>query len=202
MSYNPSIDLLALLRETSGGMRVERMPGLDYLVVGLARAGMFLLSTDQTPPTDDRAITVWLRPAQPSWATEGAVYLYNAATLEYEPATPALWGALFIAVSFLPNFQSVVTGAAAVGSLTSMLAIQRVNPAATALALPSVLTRTRPLQLVDWSTAVVDHQITLTAFAGETVMLLPSFVLLSNAVQLAGVTLYPASQLNGWAIAP
>lgn len=202
MAYDPANDLLALLRQTAGGMRTERMPGLDYLVAGLARAGMFLLSVGQTPPTEDQVNTVWLRPAQPSWAAEGTVFLYNSVTGEYELATPALWGTLF-ASPIAAHFQSVTTGVAVVADLTTVLVIQRANPATTVLTLPSALSaRAAPIQFADWSTAVVNHQITLTALVGETVMQRSTFLLFSSADQLAGITLYPVRQLNGWIIAP
>lgn len=202
MSYAPATDLLALLRQTSGGMRSVRMPGLDYLVAGLARAGVFLLWVGPTAPIVNQSITVWLRPAQPSWAAEGAVFLYNTAAAEYEPATPALWSLLFSSGAFTTVFQAVTVGAAAVNSLTTLLAIERAGPAATALALPPVAPRLgRPLQIVDWSTAVVNHQIVLTPATG-TIMRLPTFTLYSTADQLAGVTLYPSTDLNGWVIAP
>lgn len=202
MSYSPITDFIALLRQTSGGMRTERMPGLDYLVAGLSRAQMFLLWTGAVAPTNNQATTVWLLPASPSWVAEGAVFLWNATARAYQPATPALWSALFVAATLSTVFQSVTDGAELISVPTTLLAIERINPAATALTLPAVATRTRPLQIVDWSSAVANHAITLTPAAGETIMRLPSFELLSNAFQLAGVTLYPSTDLSGWVIAP
>lgn len=204
MSYTPTTDFLALLRQTSGGMRFARTPGLDYLIAGLARAGMFLLWTGAAAPTVNKAITVWLQPAQPSWTAEGAIFLYNTVSEEFEPATPTLWTALFTATAPAPTvFQSVIVGAGVVANLTTLLAVLRINPVTTVLTLPSVFTKSQPLQIVDWSSAVINHEITLEPATGdETIMQLGSFRLLSTADQLAGVTLYPSINLSGWVIAP
>jgi hypothetical protein len=94
MAYDPATDFIALSRQTSGGMRSGRMPGLDYVLAAMERAGMFTLHTGQTAPTTNQAVTVWLKPALQSWTAESSVFLWNAATVAYEPATPALWNAL------------------------------------------------------------------------------------------------------------
>lgn len=202
MSYSAITDFIGLLRQTSGGVRAVRMPGLDYLVAGLARANMFLLWTGSTAPITNQAITVWFLPASPSTVAEGAVFLWNAATATYLPATPALWAALFGGSSGAV-FQGVTTGAAAVGAATTLLGIERANPATTVLTLPSVAVHSgKALQIVDWSSAVANHAITLTPNGAETIMRLPSFELLSTPDQLAGATLYPSIDLNGWVIAP
>ena len=78
MSYNPATDFIALLRLTGGGVRSERMPGLDYVVAALARIGLFSLSVGQTAPTVNQATTVWLQPSQPSWLAEGTFYIWNS----------------------------------------------------------------------------------------------------------------------------
>lgn len=96
MSYTSSTDFLALLRQTSGGVRSTRMPGLDYLLAGFARAGLIRLSVGQTAPTADQSITAWLQPSSPSFAAEGTVFLWDAVNASYEPATPTLWQALFL----------------------------------------------------------------------------------------------------------
>jgi hypothetical protein len=142
-------------------------------------------------------------PASPSWVAEGAVFLWNAALGSYQPATPVLWGALLAAYAQGYIFQEVSAGAGAVNAATSLLAIERAAPAATALTLPAVALRNaKPLQIVDWSTAVVAHAITLTPAAGETIMRLGSSELFSTPDQLAGITLYPSIDLSGWVIAP
>lgn len=203
MSYTPTNDFLALLRQTSGGVRLERMPGLDFVVSAMARMGLFQLSVGQSPPTTNQTTTVWFQPSIPSWVAEGTVFLWNTAAAQYQAATPALWNILLSPAGY--SFQSVNIAASAVLAGTSILAVQRAAPAATALVLPNLAAQFltgRPLKIVDWSTAVANHAITITTPDGTTIMQLASLGLLSSAVQLAGVTLYPVPDLNGWVIAP
>lgn len=94
MSYTPSTDLLALLRQTSGGVRVARAPTLDVVLLTLSSAGLFNMEVGQTAPTTDEATTAWFRPADPSWASEGALFLWDVDAGEYVAATPALFFAL------------------------------------------------------------------------------------------------------------
>lgn len=94
MSYTPSTDFLALLRQTPGGVRSVSIPGVDYIVAALARTGLFVLYVGSTAPTTNQANTVWIQPALYPWASEGTVFLWNSATTEYELATPALWKVL------------------------------------------------------------------------------------------------------------
>lgn len=206
MSYAPSTDFLALFRRTSGGIRSIRMPGLDYIVAGLARANMFKLWTGQTAPTSEQPITAWLRPASPSWASEGVVFLYDSATGQYELATPELWAALFLSSTSASVFQSVTGPTAEIASTTTLLAIQRNAPVTTELLLPSVSVRvSRAIQIVDWSSNIVAHEITLTPGGtpgDEFIMRRASFALLSSPDQLAGISLYPSPNLSGWVIAP
>lgn len=204
MAYNPLTDFLALIRNGSGGAAVCEIPGLDYVISAMARAGMFRLSVSQTAPIVNQPTTVWLKSSLPSWVAEGNVFLWNAATLAYEPATPALWEALFVASAAGANtFQSTAVAVGIVAVSTTLFAIQRTNPAATAIALPPVADfAARALQIVDWSIGVVNHAITLTPDGAETIMQLGAFGLFSTADQLAGVTLYPSIDLNGWVIAP
>ena len=200
MSYSPTTDFLALARLTSGGVRSERMPGLDYVVTALARAGLFLLSVGQTAPTTNQAATVWLRPSVPSWVAEGTVFIFNTSTAEYEIATPALWSALLTGGS---SFQSIAAATGTVAAATTLFAIQRAAPAATAVLLPSIASRNgRLLKIVDFSTGVTNHTITLTTPDGSTIMQNASWQLLSTAAQLAGITLQPSPDLNAWIIAP
>lgn len=200
MSYTPTTDFLALLRRVSGGGRFLEIPGLDYLVEALARAGLFALHVGQTAPTTDQATTVWLKPFNPSWSAEGTVFLWNASTLAYEAATPALWSAFLAPDSIPEHFQSVTTaGPVVVADGTTLLAVQRDAPAATALTLPSVLNRGGvPLHIVDWSTNVVAHSINPTPDGAETIMRGAAFPLVSTAASLVSVTLYPSINLNGW----
>lgn len=86
---------------------------------------------------------------------------------------------------------------------TGLIAIIRNNPAVTNLILPSVLNQgSIPLSIIDWSTNIVNHQINLTPFGAQTIKLQPVFSMFSNAAELAGLTLYPSTALNGWFIAP
>lgn len=199
MSYTVTTDFLALLRQTPGGERLASMPGLDYILSAMARAGMFTLSVGQTAPVVNQPTTVWLKPSIPSWVSEGTVLLWNPATLQYELATNALWGRLFNASSF----QSIGAAAGTVFTGTTLLAIQRASPVATTLQLPSVASQGgRLLRIVDWSTAVAGHTITITPAGADTIMQQPTWKLLSTAVQLSGIALLPSSDLNGWVIAP
>jgi hypothetical protein len=203
MAYNPITDFLALLRNTNNGMRTERTPGLDFVVAALARAGLFSLSIGQTPPTSNQATTVWFLPSSPTWVAEGAVFLWNALTGAYAPATPALWNALLSSNGYL--FQSVTGATGVINAGVTVLAVQRAAPAATSLALPNLQSQWltgRDLNIVDWSTAVTNHIITLTTPDGTTIMRNSTFELVSNAAQLTGLRLKPVPDLNGWIIAP
>lgn len=205
MSYDPTTDFLGLLRQSGAGVVLERMPGLDYVVAALARSGLFRVSVGQTAPTSNQANTVWFRPALPSWTAEGVVFLWNAATAAYESATPALWTALLAPATSTYSFQSAPGAAATVLVGTSLLAIQRAGPVSTAILLPNLAAQFatgRALQIVDWSSSVTNHTITLTMPDGATIMQATSWQLLSTAVQAAGITLRPSPDLNGWIIAP
>jgi hypothetical protein len=97
MSYTRSTDFPALLRDTGNGVRFERMPGLDWLISGMAAAGMFSLWVNTTTaPSEHQATTVWLKVASPSYAAEGTVWLWNGS--DYVEATPYLWQQLFAAI--------------------------------------------------------------------------------------------------------
>lgn len=203
MSYTPTTDFLALLRQSTGGVEIARVPGLDYVTAALARMGVVTLSTGQTAPIVNQPTTVWLRPAEPSWTAEGTVFLWNAATGQYEVATPALWTVILTVSTSGYVFQSAAASSQVVAILTSLVAVQRVAPDVTALRLPAVASRQgKPLQITDWSTGVVSHVITLTPASAETIQRRTSWALLSTADQLAGITLYPSTDLNGWVIAP
>lgn len=203
MSYNPVTDFLALVRLTAGEAEIARIPGLDYVLSALARAGVITLSTGQSAPIVNQPTTAWLKPAEPSWTAEGTLYLWNAFTSAYEVATPALWTALLTVSLSGYVFQSAANNSNAVGSLTSLVAIERANPGATTLRLPTVLSRGgKALQIVDWSTGVVNHTVTLTPASGNTIMKLASWQLLSTPDQAAGITLYPSTELDAWVISP
>lgn len=203
MSYDPTTDFLGLLRQSGASVVLERMPGLDYVVAAMARAGQFRLSVGQTPPTVNQPTTVWLKPSLPSWVAEGNVFLWNAITGAYELATPALWSAMLTPAGYF--FQSVTIASDVISIGVTLLAVRRTAPAATALVLPPLASQFltgRPLKIVDWSATVTNHLITLATPDGSTIMRLASWSLLSTADQLAGITLHPSPDLNGWVIAP
>jgi microcystin-dependent protein len=94
MAYDFTTDFLALLRSTGGGVRTERMPGLDYVISALGRSALFAVSVGQVAPTVNQATTVWFKPAIPSWSAEGVIFLWNPTVPAYQVATPALWSLL------------------------------------------------------------------------------------------------------------
>lgn len=107
--YIPGTDFVALLRTTNNGVRTERMPGLDFVIAAMARAGMFMTWVSSSPPQVNFATTAWVKPAPGGSATgEASVYLYNTATAQYEIATPALWTALLLSGS--PSQAQAVLG--------------------------------------------------------------------------------------------
>lgn len=104
----------------------------------------------------------------------------------------------------LPKEPQVVSGASAtIAAGTAAVAVQRAAPATTGLTLPAVADQDGvPLRIVDWSSAVTDHTITLTPDGAETIMQAATWAIYSNAAQLGSLTLYPSTVLNGWYIAP
>jgi len=202
MSYAPTTDFLGLLRQTSGGMRFLQMPGLDFVVAALARAGLINLSVGQTAPIVDQTNTVWFKPAQPSWTAEGTLYIWNVATNVYEVATHDLWEQLLAGAQGY-QFQDAPDAANTVIAGTSLLAIRRVAPLTTTVTLPTLASqRAKALQVVDWSTNVANHVVTIMPSGGATIMQLAQWQFLSTAVSLGGITFYPSADLNGWVIAP
>jgi len=205
MAYNPVTDFLALIRNSSAGAQIADMPGLDYVVAALARAGLIKLYVGQTRPLVNQSTTAWFKPAQPSYTAEGLLYLWNTVSAAYELATPALWAAIFAPATVGYVFQSVITPAQAIDPGASLVAVQRIGPASTVLTLPNLAAQFltgRRLQIVDFSTSVVNHIITLTTPDGATIMRYGSYQLLSRADSAAGVSLQPSPDLNSWVIAP
>jgi hypothetical protein len=199
MTYNPVTDFMALVRLTAGAASVAKMPGLDYVVAAMARANMFSLHVSQTAPIVNQESTVWLKPSLPSWVAEGVVYLWDGSG--YAVATAELWGVLFGLVG-REVFQSTAISSAVVGVNTTLFAIQRTNPVSTVISLPSVASKRGALKLVDWSINVVEHQITLEPNGADTIMQAADWQLFSTPDQMAGLTLYPSTDLDGWVIAP
>lgn len=164
MSYNPVIDFLALIRRTSNGARVAEIPGLDFTLAALARAGMFSLSVGQTEPASNQATTLWLRPASQSWTAEGTVFLWNPATLEYEVATPALWAVLFT-TSLPNNLQDVnVAGPVAVLPHTDIVRVLNVGAPVT-LVMPLSADKVGGVLISNWANGA--NSITIQTQGGE-----------------------------------
>lgn len=204
MSYTPITDFLSLLRSTGAGQRTLSMPGLDYVVSAMARAGMFAVYVGQTPPLSRQSTTVWVRPSVPSWVAEADVFLWSLAAHAYQPATPALWRTFFSGGATTPYVFQAVSGATdTVDAGTTLLAVERAAPASTLLTLPSLIDQgLQSIKIIDWSTGVTDHHIFVSTPDGATIMKQNTWELVSTVSQLSGVTLYPSSDLNAWVIAP
>lgn len=167
MSYNPITDFLGLLRSANGGVRTERMPGLDFVVAALARAGLFTVSVSVTAPTVNQAITVWVKPYAPSWLGECSVYLWNASTNQYEPATPALWSALLAPSSSSGIVQDVnAAGPVNVAVNARVVRVQNVG-APVSLIMPLSANKVGSVLITDWANHAGTNPITVTLSGGE-----------------------------------
>lgn len=91
MVYDPTKDFLALWRNVAGQVSKVEMPGLDYVVAALARAGFITLSVSATAPVVNQSVTAWLQTAVPSNSAEGTMHLWDPAAAAYAAATPALF---------------------------------------------------------------------------------------------------------------
>lgn len=160
MSYAPTTDFLALLRQTSGGVRTERMPGLDYVVDAMARAGLIVLSISQTQPTSNQSTTAWFRPAIPSWNAEGALFLWNIVTAQYEPASPALWSAFFFFTS--AGVVQDVTVAGPTNILANAAVVRVMNVGApVSLVMPLAANKQGAVLVSDWANLAGANNITI-----------------------------------------
>lgn len=166
MAYSSLTDFIGLLRQTANGMRAVRMPGLDYVVEALQRAGMFQISVGQSQPVTNQSITVWFRPAVPSYVSEGVVFLWNPATVEYEVATPALWNALFLAVKQQVTQNVAVAGPTNVQTNADVVLVQNVG-ASVALVMPLSSTKANPVLISDWANHAGTNNITITLTGGD-----------------------------------
>lgn len=91
MSYNPATDFNALWRNIAGVETKVAMPGLDYVIAALARAGTIVVSVSATAPVASQSTTAWLRAAVPSSSGEGTFFLWDKVTTAYLAATPGLF---------------------------------------------------------------------------------------------------------------
>lgn len=163
MSYAPATDFIGLLRQTSGGARVERMPGLDYVVAALARAGMFQLSVSDTPPVANQSVTAWFRPAVPSWASEGTLYLWEADTAQYVPASSMLWSELFITTAAATNIQMIKTpGPVNVNGTANVVLVNQTVSAPITLVMPLASAKIGDVLISDWKGDAGNNTITIT----------------------------------------
>jgi hypothetical protein len=110
MAYNFLTDFVGLWRATTGGVEKAEMPGLDFVVAALGRAGILNLVISGSPPVVNQATTAWFKPAVPDYAAEGVLYLWNGTM--YVPATPGLFYT-FLSVSLGASGLAIwlVTGA-------------------------------------------------------------------------------------------
>lgn len=150
MSYSSATDLLALLRVTGGGVRTERMPGLDYIIMALSRAGQFAVHIAATPPTANQQTTVWLKPAVPSWSAESTVFLYNTGTAQYEVATPALWAILIPGVVVQVTQDVAVAGPVNVLAAANVVRVLNVGAPVT-LVMPLAANKVGGVLISDWA---------------------------------------------------
>lgn len=204
MSYNPATDFIGLLRLVGSGVRSERMPGLDYVVAALARAGMFALSVGQTAPTANQTSTFWFQPTIPSWVAEGTLYIWNPAVAAYQVATPALWQAFLSPAGSV--FQSLTGTNNIINPGVSLAAVQRAAPVNTAVQLPSIAAQyltQKDIVLTDFSTGIVGtHEILVSPVGGATIMQQATLNLQSTADYLARARLRPSPDLNSWVPVP
>lgn len=91
MVYNPTTDFIGLWRNAGGSVSKLEMPGVDYLIAALARAGIITVSVSGTAPAANQATTAWLHTAVPDWSAEGVFNLWDATAGAYVAATPALF---------------------------------------------------------------------------------------------------------------
>jgi hypothetical protein len=91
MPYNPSSDFVGLWHTVTGGVEKAQMPGLDFVIQALGRAGIMRVVTSATAPIVNQSTTAWFRPNSPSFAGEGLLFLWDTALDMYVPATPELF---------------------------------------------------------------------------------------------------------------
>lgn len=165
MSYIPTTDFIALLRQTGGGLRMERMPGLDYVVAALARASLFYVWTGLTPPVTNQLRTVWFRPYVPSYAAEGSVWLWSVQDAEYQPATPELWSDVLVPPQPTPPeiVQDIVDpGPANVLTDATVVRVNQTIGAPITVVMPLASTKVGGVLISDWKGDAGVNNITVT----------------------------------------
>ena len=97
----------------------------------------------------------------------------------------------------------ITNPSAVIAGGVSAVAIRKTAPTTTALTLPSVFVQGGvPINIVDWSSSVTNHDITITPSGSETIMQVGTWQMFSSAASLGSIRLYPSTALNGWYIAP
>jgi hypothetical protein len=91
MVYNPATDFIGLWRNSGVDVSKMEMPGLDFVISALARAGVINLTVSATAPVANQSTTAWLQAAVPSWSAESAFFLWDKVTSAYLAATPELF---------------------------------------------------------------------------------------------------------------
>ncbi len=89
--FNPVTDFLGLWRSTGPNVVKLEIPGLDYVIEALARAGIVTVTVSATAPVANQSTTAWLKAAVPSYSAEGVFYLWDKISTQYLPATSALF---------------------------------------------------------------------------------------------------------------
>jgi hypothetical protein len=197
MAYSPVTDFLALLRQTGGGVRTARVPGLDYVVSALARAGMFQISVGQVAPTANQQTTIWVKPAPQSWSAESAIFLWNPNSAEYEPASSALWGQLASA-NTTTNFVTLTafgTGTYAARPLDDVILLKAGIGAPFAITIDWSL-RTKPLTIVDSGLNALANNVRISPSAGQTQMGVVNYTYVIDSSG-ASITLRPLPDYSG-----
>lgn len=203
MPYSPTADFLGLMRQQVDGVSLERMPGLDYVVAALARAGLIKVFIGQSAPMTNRPVTAWFKPALPSWTAEGTLFLWDANAGAYALATPLLWTSLLLAVAHLPPAPStIVTHAMSPYtplSSDTYLSVDATGGAVEISLLQSVA-QTSELSIKDDTGSAPVHSITVRPHSGETVDNYTNLAPLILVSAYDGVRLRP--RINGYSIAP
>lgn len=105
MSYDPLTDFLALIRTGAPGT-LARMPGVDFVLAALGRAGLVFVWAGATAPVSNQPVTIWIKTANPTFSAEATIFLWDAAANGglggYVLATPALFGKMIAVASGLP----------------------------------------------------------------------------------------------------
>ncbi len=112
MAYNYLTDFVGLWRAVTNGVEKGEMPGLDFVVAALGRAGILNLVISGSPPVVNQDVTAWFKPSSspPDYAAEGVLYLWNGTA--YVPATPDLFFQFLINNTTVGTFLTIyaVTG--------------------------------------------------------------------------------------------